>query len=113
MDLDDLDEETITKALHDLRRKLNEAFPGKIEKLVLYGSRARGDYEPWSDVDVAIIVKDLERYLKDDIFRLVADIELEHLVPLSTLVLSSEAYANLLTRERRIALDIQKEGIPL
>ena len=81
--------------------------------LVLYGSRARGDYERSSDVDVAVIVRDLDRKLKLQILQAVAEIELEHLVPLSTLVMSEDSYTDLLRRERRIALDIQREGVPL
>ena len=35
------------------------------------------------------------------------------LVPLSTLVLSEADYRGLIERERRIALDIEREGVPL
>lgn len=103
----------IASALTALREKLNRLLGGRLEKLVLYGSRARGDHDPESDVDVAIIVNELDRPLKEMILNLVADIELEHLVPLSTLVLSVGSYKELLERERRIAWDIEKDGIPL
>jgi hypothetical protein len=43
----------------------------------------------------------------------VADVELKYLRPLSTLILSEQTYSRLLQRERRIALDIKNEGIPL
>ncbi|MEW5813829.1 MAG: nucleotidyltransferase domain-containing protein [Spirochaetota bacterium] len=108
-----LSESLIAAALTDLSVRLKVLLHERLEKLVLYGSRARGDYDPESDVDVAIIVKDLDRDLKLKIFDLVADIELEYLVPLSTLVLSYSAFTDLLTRERLIALDIEGEGIPL
>ena len=82
-------------------------------KLVLYGSRARGDYERESDLDVAIIVRGLTRELKKRILDAVADIEVKYLTPLSTLILSEEEFEFLKKRERRIALDIEREGIPL
>jgi hypothetical protein len=108
-----ISETDIAEALKDLREKLHQLLGASMEKLVLYGSRARGDYEIGSDVDVAIIVKNLDRERKESILKLVADIELEHLVPLSTLVLSDGSYKDLLERERRIALDIEREGIPI
>jgi len=51
--------------------------------------------------------------LKKQIFDVVADIEVKYLVSISTLVLSEENFAFLKKRERRIAADIEKEGIPL
>lgn len=54
--------------------------------LVLFGSRARGDYEESSDVDVAVIVRGLSRELKDRVYKEVAGIELEHCQPIALLV---------------------------
>jgi len=111
--MDAVENSTIQIVLSELKIRLLQRYRDRIERLVLYGSRARGDYDAGSDIDVAIIVKDLDRETKLDILDVVADLELKHLVPLSTLVLSSEAYTDLLHRERRIALDIEDEGIPL
>lgn len=33
----------------------------KIEKVVLYGSRAKGNYKPFSDVDITLLGDDLSR----------------------------------------------------
>jgi len=82
-------------------------------KMVLYGSRARGDYNEESDTDIAIIIRGLSRELKDRILSRVAEIEFEYLRSLSTLVISEEDFHLLRNRERRIALDIEREGIPL
>jgi uncharacterized protein len=108
-----LSEHEIHETLKDLKERLEIMLGDRLVLLVLYGSRARGDYERSSDVDVAVIVRDLDRKLKLQILQAVAEIELEHLVPLSTLVMSEDSYTDLLRRERRIALDIQREGVPL
>lgn len=100
-------------ALAELKSALEELLGGRLERFVLYGSRARGDYDPESDVDVAIIIRGLTRDLKKQVINLVADIEVKHITPLSTLVLSEEDFKRLKMRERRIALDIEREGIPL
>jgi len=51
--------------------------------------------------------------MRNRILDVVARIELEYGVPLSTLILQEEEYRRLLNRERRIALDIDREGVGL
>ena len=82
-------------------------------RLILYGSRARGDYDSNSDIDIAIIVRGLTRELKNRILDAIADLEVKYLMPISALVISEEDFEFLKKRERRIALDIEIEGIPL
>jgi len=40
------------------RTALGDIFDGRIERVVLFGSRARGEARPDSDYDVAIFLKD-------------------------------------------------------
>lgn len=106
-------EENVNTVLSELKDRLQALLGDRLSRLVLYGSRARGDYDRNSDIDIAVIVKNLDRETKDSIFKTVADIELGYLTPLSTLILSEEVYNDLLRRERRIALDIERESVPL
>lgn len=101
------------KALKELRESLKEFLGDHILRMMLFGSRARGDYGDDSDIDIAIIVRGLNRKLKHQILDKVAEIELEYLMPLSVLVLSEDEFNRLKKRERRIALDIDREGISL
>ncbi len=103
----------IDKTLSELKTRISALLGDRLEKVVLYGSRARGDYDGNSDIDVAVIVKGLDRKIKLRILDEVADVELKYLTPLSTLVLDEEMYNELLRRERRIALDIMHEGVTL
>lgn len=101
------------KILTELKDNLRKTLAGKLAAFKLYGSKARGDYDYKSDIDVAIIVDGLTREMKNQIYDMVADIELKYLTPLSTLVVSKENFELLKKRERMIALDIEKEGISL
>jgi predicted nucleotidyltransferase len=99
------------EALAELRRRLDALLAGRLERMVLFGSKARGDSERDSDIDVAILVHGLTGELKRRILDIVAEIELDRLLPLSTLVLSTDEFARLKSRELRLALDIEHEGI--
>lgn len=105
--------QTEKQLLGELKDLLMRHLGLRLNRFMLFGSKARGDYNLDSDLDVAIIVDGLDRNLKREIFDLVADIELKYLYVISSLVLSTEEFNKLLERERRIALDIIREGVPL
>ncbi len=99
--------------LRELKRVLKSFLGDQLVSMVLFGSMARGDYHDESDMDVAVIVHGLTRKLKGQILDEVAELELEHHTPLSVLVISEEEFNHLKKRERRIALDIEREGVLL
>ena len=101
------------EALAELKIRLGELLGDNLQRMVLFGSKARGDAQPESDLDVAVLVRDLTRERKRQIIDLVIDFELERLVEISVLAFSIEEFDHLKSRERRIALDIESEGIPL
>lgn len=99
--------------LKELKDTLEKNLGDRLVKMVLYGSRARGDFDIESDIDIAIIVRELSRELKHQILDTVAEIEIKYLTPLSILIFSDSEFEHLKRRERRIALDIEREGAPL
>jgi predicted nucleotidyltransferase len=59
--------------LSKLRAALDTLYGKRIERVVLYGSRARGDARPDSDYDVAVFLEDLDnRWAEADRIALVA-----------------------------------------
>ena len=55
-------ENAIDPILNRFRAALDEAYGNRIERVVLFGSRARGDARPDSDYDVAVFLKDLDNF---------------------------------------------------
>lgn len=51
------------KALFELKEKITEKYPGA--KLILYGSKVRGDYNQDSDIDLLIVIDDNYKIDKD------------------------------------------------
>lgn len=59
--------------LSKFRAALDALYGDRIERVVLFGSRARGDALPDSDYDVAVFLKDLsDRWAEADKIALVA-----------------------------------------
>jgi predicted nucleotidyltransferase len=101
------------KVLKELKHGVESQLGDRLVKMVVFGSRARGDFDAESDADIAIIVHGLSREQKYRILDTVAEIEMKFITPLSVIVFSENDFDQLRKRERRIALDIEKEGIPL
>jgi predicted nucleotidyltransferase len=99
--------------LKELKYTVEGLLGDRLVKMVLYGSQAKGDFDKESDIDIAIIIRDLSRELKHHILDNVAELEMRYLTPLSVHIFSENEFEHLKRRERRIALDIEREGVPL
>ncbi len=59
--------------------------------LILFGSRARGDYRPDSDWDVLVLTsKEASTQFKNKIYDEIYEVELEFTQPISTLIYQKE-----------------------
>jgi hypothetical protein len=102
-------------------RRAVEAFLAQVRRILgpelrevrLFGSHARGDAHPDSDLDLALLVTAQGRARRYQIYDLAFDLGLEHGVELAPLVIEETLFYHLRARERRIAMDIEREGIPL
>jgi predicted nucleotidyltransferase len=110
----------VQAALDDFQCRLLELFPGEISRLILYGSYARGEAAPDSDVDVAVVVKWSEEQLPDgtylawfgdpgwnQIIDVASDVLLERGVHISPLVMSETRVA---AGKESVLRAIQREG---
>ncbi len=49
----------IIKIIQEFKKDISAILKDKLDKIVLFGSYARGDYDEESDVDVLILVKEI------------------------------------------------------
>lgn len=66
--------------MKELKAGLVRIYGDRLKGVYLYGSYARGDYRPGSDVDVMILLKDYESYWAEikRTSELMSDISLEY-----------------------------------
>jgi predicted nucleotidyltransferase len=97
--------------LKRLRSELKGVFGERLEKVVLYGSRARGDAAPDSDYDVAVFLKEYTDRFEE--FDRIVPIQVDILdatgAVISPLVFRAEDYV----KQTGLMHNIRAEGIPL
>ena len=102
----------IATLLAQLRAGLERLYGERLVKVILFGSRARGDADPDSDIDVLVVLKgpvspweEIERteYL-------VADLSLEHAEVLACVFISEKEFNEDRTP---LLLNVRREGVPV
>ena len=116
--------ERVQAALAAFHEALLTAFPNQIRRIILYGSYARGDAAPDSDVDVMVVVAWEEQRLPDGFYRSMYcdprwetivdaahDVSLEYGVWVSPLVVGENRYA---AHQRwSFFKEVRREGVVL
>lgn len=95
----------------ELKRRLAEAV--ELIDFKVYGSKARGDEDEFSDLDVFIEVASLDRKTKDLIDEIAWEVGLENLIVISPLVFTEDEIKNSPLRASPILININEEGIRL
>lgn len=75
----------------EFKQQLQIMYGDQLASLILFGSYVRGDFQPESDVDFAIVLKDPATRSATEIFRLAplsADLSLKHGIAVSILPVS-------------------------
>ena len=106
----------LQRTLSEYRRLLEARFGKRLDALSLFGSRARGDAEEESDADVSVVVRGLSEGERTEAIDLAFEAwrRMDRQGPLLSPLVWSDAERDARRRaERRIALDIDNEGVPL
>ena len=96
--------------LHKVKQSLSKFYQDQLEKIILYGSQARGDATEYSDIDILVVLKSaIDPY--DEINKtseIIADLCLEYDVVISRHFISSEKFNN---QNTPFIYNVKKEGI--
>ena len=96
--------------LHKVKQSLSKFYQDQLEKIILYGSQARGDATEYSDIDILVVLKSaINPYDEiDKTSEIIADLCLEYNVVISRHFISSEKFEN---QDTPFIYNVKKEGI--
>jgi predicted nucleotidyltransferase len=93
----------------ELKEKLSEVT--SLVDLIVFGSRARGNQDEFSDLDISIIVPSLNTELKERIYEIAWEVGFENYVVISPLVFTEDEIENSALRSAPIVKNILEEGV--
>lgn len=99
------------KAVERFAAALRERWGSEIIEIHLFGSKARGDAGPESDVDLLVITERDDWRLKDEIGRVATEILLAEGVYLSVKVLGRAPYQRFVALEAPFIKNVLREGV--
>ncbi|MDN5942529.1 MAG: nucleotidyltransferase domain-containing protein [Nitrospira sp.] len=97
--------------IEQFKRWVEERFPGELIRLVLFGSKARGEATADSDLDVLAIVRSEDWRLGDEIRDIGYELEVAHGVVLSIQVMGERHYQELKARGSTFLANVEREGL--
>jgi predicted nucleotidyltransferase len=104
---------TEEQALDAFVRQLLDELEPEITDIRIFGSKARGDAGPESDLDVLVLVRDPAYALKHRILWIAADISLEYNVLLSPRIIPPAAWNEMAEADTLFFRTVCAESIPL
>lgn len=93
--------------------RLRREHKDEVVRVVLFGSKARGDANAESDTDLLVVVKQDERRAHRAIERLGTDISLKYGLVLSELIVGPRRYEKLRNYRTPLYKRIEAEGVDL
>ena len=97
-------------AIDAFKAEVLQRLGSQVVSFTLFGSRARGEGDEESDVDILVLLKEADSVSRRAVYELVADILLDYEIDISPLVLSQDHYEDMKKRERLLPLDIERDG---
>ena len=98
--------------LQIIKKIIQEAVGESLSKIILFGSRARGDNRPDSDYDLLVIVKkNLDKKKKQSFSKSIREMTAKYLIPIDILVRSEEENESFSKFIGTLSYDISREGI--
>ncbi len=100
-------------ALDSFVSLIRSRFPERVLAVALYGSKARGDDDPESDLDLIVIVDSEDSTFKSELWKIASEISLDQNLLISARIIGKERWEK--TKKLRLPLyrGIVESHLPL
>jgi predicted nucleotidyltransferase len=106
-----MNEQNITRSISALKKILQERFGSEVE-LYLFGSVARNDYMPDSDIDILVLVPgEVDTKIEEEIFDLAYEVELDYDVVFGIIVHAKEFWGSEKAAVMPFHQNLQREAV--
>ncbi|HEV2150203.1 MAG TPA: nucleotidyltransferase domain-containing protein [Longimicrobiaceae bacterium] len=102
--------ERVSRILEELRSRLEELYGDRLEQVVLFGSHARDDATPESDVDVLVVLRGEVRPWEEiqRTSEIVGELSLRSGLDIARVFTSAERYRK---EQSPFLLNVRREGV--
>jgi predicted nucleotidyltransferase len=102
----------LKKILAELKKGLTALYGERLVNLILYGSQARGDAKPGSDIDLMVVLKDPIDYRQERqrVWEISYDLSYENDEVVSCILMSQKRFE---TEESPLLMNVRREGLAL
>ena len=101
------------QAVNEFVDQLDRQFAGQVQFITLFGSRARGEARPDSDMDLLVVMSDVDSKTRRAVRYLAVEVWLKYGIYLSTRVWSHAHWHELEEHQTLFYRNICRDGITL
>lgn len=99
------------KAIKEFADELHKRFGELIVEVKLFGSKAHGDSNKLSDIDIFVVVKKFDWDQRSKISEVANDVSLKYDVVISDIIFSIDEMNNNVIRATPFVQNVEREGI--
>jgi predicted nucleotidyltransferase len=101
------------KAVREFITTVRSSYGEKVQRAALFGSKVRGDWTKYSDVDILLIVADDKWKFRQPFSVIISDIALKYDVELDVRVISAERWQYMENIQAGLYQNISRDAVPI
>jgi len=104
--------QNLSDILATLRRDFEQILGKRLEAIYLYGSQARGDAQPGSDIDILAVIRGSFNHMEllEETSTVTCGLSLENDVVISSAFISHDRFKN---EKSPFVLNVKREGVAI
>jgi predicted nucleotidyltransferase len=101
------------RAVEAFAERVWQTHSDRVQQIILYGSKARGDSHAHSDIDVLLVVNEEDWRFRHAVSGIAADVSLAYDVLIGSRIIGRERWAKMRRHRFTFCQNVQADGIEL